>query len=183
MWLHQHYDDIVANYDYMIIDCHPDIGIATKNAIAVSDVVLSPVTPSKFSYDSITELETRMKELKKETVDVMSGNTLIRAKVFYIANMIKHNTGISKDFLKSIKEDKEVEWIAEIPEREIFNRSTYYQIPICEMEQIANTPLSEIPDDYKNNKDFMKMRNYFASQNPKNYKQIDDIFDTITKYV
>lgn len=183
MWLHQHYDDIVANYDYMIIDCHPDIGIATKNAIAVSDAVLSPVTPSKFSYDSITELETRMKELKKETVDVMSGNTLIRAKVYYIANMIKHNTGISKDFLKSIKEDKEVEWIAEIPEREIFNRSTYYQIPICEMEQIANTPLSEISDDYKNNKDFMKMRNYFASQNPKNYKQIDDIFDTITKYV
>lgn len=51
MWLHQHYDDIVVNYDYMIIDCHPDIGIATKNAIAVSDAVLSPVTPSKFSYD------------------------------------------------------------------------------------------------------------------------------------
>lgn len=184
-WLQQNFDDIVAQYDYMIIDCHPDISIATKNAICVSDVVLSPITPSKYSYDSITELETRMGELKKETINFATGESYVKAKIYYLANMVKHNTGISRDFLAKIKADQQDgrNWIAEIPERELFNRSTYWQIPICQMETIAKTSLEKLTDEQKNDKEFMAQRKYFANQKMEYYQEIDRIFDTITKYV
>lgn len=183
-WLQHHFDSVVDKYDYMIIDCHPDLGIATKNAIVVSDAVFSPVTPNKYSYDSISELETRMKALKREAINPVTEETLVKAKIYFLANMIRHNTGVSRDFLETIqKEKKEGEhWITQIPEREIFNRSTYYQIPVCEMERISKMSNSDLTSNQKNDEDFMKKRNYFARQKAANYKQIDQIFADITKY-
>ena len=46
---------------------------------------------------------------------------------------------ISRDFLKLVSKEKAEgkPWIAEIPKREIFNRSTYDSIPIVKMEELA----------------------------------------------
>lgn len=184
-WLQNHFDDVVDKYDYMIIDCHPDLNLATKNAICVSDVVLSPVIPNKYAYDAITELEIRMDELRKETIDFRTGETYVKAKTYYIANAIKMNTGIAHDFLDSIKDENQEngKWIAEIPHFELFNRSTYYSVPICKMEELANTPSSKLSEDEKNDSEFMTEYRYFNSQKKGNYQKIDKIFDTITKYV
>lgn len=184
-WLQQHYDNVVVKYDYMIIDCHPDLNLATKNAICISDVVLSPVIPNKYAYDAITELEIRLDELRKETIDFRTGETYVKAKTYYLANAIKMNTGIAHDFLNSIKEENEKsgKWIVEIPHLELFNRSTYYSVPICKMEKIANIPNSELTDEQRNNSEFLYEKRYFSSQKPETYKKIDDIFKTITQYV
>lgn len=178
-WLQQHFDDVVDKYDYMIIDCHPDIGIATTNAIVVSDAIISPVTPSKFSYDSITELETRLDEVRKDTVNFATGESFVKAKVFYVANMIKHNTGISRDFLESIHKEKEAgeNWIAEIPEKEIFNRSIYYQVSVSQMENLTKKSNDEIDTD------LVMVKKYASSQKPETFKEINQIFDLITQRV
>lgn len=178
-WLQQHFDDVVDHYDYMIIDCHPDIGIATTNAIVVSDAIISPVTPSKFSYDSITELETRLDEVRNDTINFATGESFVKAQVFYVANMIKHNTGISRDFLESIHKEKEAgeNWIAEIPEKEIFNRSIYYQVSVSQMENLIKKSADEIDDA------LTIVKKYASSQKPETYKEINNIFEAITKRV
>lgn len=177
-YLQDHFEDIVSHYDYMIIDCHPDIGIATINAIVVSDAIISPVTPSKFSYDSIIELETRLDEVKKETINFATGESFVKAKVFYVANMIKHNTGISREFLATIEKEKQngENWIAEIPEKEIFNRSIYYQVSVSRMEELAK---STDPID----QNLAAIKKYASSQRPETYFEINNIFETITKHV
>ena len=50
MWLVDNYDELnISQYDFIIIDTHNDFGTATKNAVAVSDVIFSPIIPLDFS--------------------------------------------------------------------------------------------------------------------------------------
>lgn len=138
-WLFEHLENVVNQYDYLIIDCHPDLAIAAKNAAVVSDCIFTPVTPTKFSYDSLTDLSVRIDSLREEAINPVTGESLVNAKIYYLANMIQSNTHISRDFLKLVSKEKAEgkPWIAEIPKREIFNRSTYDSIPIVKMEELA----------------------------------------------
>lgn len=138
-WLATHMKDIVDKFDYLIIDCHPDLSLITKNAAVISDCIFTPVTPTKFSYDSLTDLEIRIAALREEAINPITGETLVNAKIYYLANMIQSNTHISRDFMSMVKEEKSngKPWIVEIPKREIFNRSTYDNVPIVLMEKIA----------------------------------------------
>ncbi len=46
--------------DYILIDTHPDFSTITKNAIAISNYLLSPITPSEHGYNAKFDLETRL---------------------------------------------------------------------------------------------------------------------------
>ena len=66
MWLSDNYDSLnLGQYDYVIIDCHPDFSTATKNAIIVSHDILSPITPSEHGYNAKFNLQERINEFKK----------------------------------------------------------------------------------------------------------------------
>lgn len=58
----------LGQYDYIIIDCHPDFSTATRNAVIVSHAVISPVIPSEHGYHAKFNLKERMEELKAETL-------------------------------------------------------------------------------------------------------------------
>ena len=61
MWLSDNYDSLnLGQYDYVIIDCHPDFSTATKNAIIVSHDILSPITPSEHGYNAKFNLQERI---------------------------------------------------------------------------------------------------------------------------
>lgn len=45
---------IKGNYEYIFIDCPPDISLVTINALACSDFVILPIKASRFSIDGIT---------------------------------------------------------------------------------------------------------------------------------
>lgn len=45
-----------ADYDYIIIDCMPSLGMLTVNALCAADSVLLPVQPQFYSADGLTEL-------------------------------------------------------------------------------------------------------------------------------
>ena len=45
-----------SNYDYIIIDCPPNLGILTVNAICASNEVIIPVEPSRFSLEGLGRL-------------------------------------------------------------------------------------------------------------------------------
>lgn len=45
------------NYDYILIDCPPNLGILTVNAIRASRELIIPVEASRFSLEGLTQLE------------------------------------------------------------------------------------------------------------------------------
>ncbi len=51
-----HFDKIKDDYDYIIIDCPPALGIITTNALTASDSVIIPVQCEFFALEGITQL-------------------------------------------------------------------------------------------------------------------------------
>ena len=54
--LKKHCDSVKENYDYIIIDCPPSLGILTSNALAASDSVMIPVQCEFFALEGILQL-------------------------------------------------------------------------------------------------------------------------------
>jgi len=48
--------DFKSNYDYILIDCPPNLGILTINAMRASDEVIVPVEASRFSLEGLSQL-------------------------------------------------------------------------------------------------------------------------------
>lgn len=138
LWMANH-DEILQKYDYILIDCHPDLGIATKNAIVVSHAIFSPLLPNQYSYDSRENIEVRLDNLKKEAVDYNTGNSYVTAKLMFLLNCVKKRYTSSRELIESSKEDNAI--IATIPEKELFNKSTFIKdgadraVPLVEMEK------------------------------------------------
>jgi len=123
MWLEKNYDKIDGDqYEYVIIDCRPDFSIATRNAIAISHMLLSPIIPSQYSLDARDNLETRLRLYSEENVNFRTGESNIDADLYFVGNMIKHNTATSKSLLSELENDDRV--LGWIPHKELFNRAT-----------------------------------------------------------
>ena len=54
--LKYHVDKIKNDYDYILIDCPPALGIITTNALTASDSVIIPVQCEFFALEGITQL-------------------------------------------------------------------------------------------------------------------------------
>ena len=59
-------DLIRDNYDYIIVDCPPSLGLITTNALAASDSVIIPVQCEFFALEGITQLLNAIMLTKKK---------------------------------------------------------------------------------------------------------------------
>lgn len=50
------FDDFKCNYDYVLIDCPPNLGILTVNALRASNEIIVPVEASRFSLEGLSQL-------------------------------------------------------------------------------------------------------------------------------
>jgi len=64
-YLHNHLKKIESEYDYVLIDCPPNLGVLTINAIYTSDLLIIPTIYSKYSLDGIADLFETIKEVKE----------------------------------------------------------------------------------------------------------------------
>ena len=53
------------DYDFIIIDCMPSLGMLTINAMSAANSVLIPVQPQYYAADGLTELLKVVKGTKK----------------------------------------------------------------------------------------------------------------------
>jgi len=59
--------DIIDKYDFVLIDCPPDLGIITLNGIYISDYYLIPTIPNYLSTWGIPQIIDGINEFKDET--------------------------------------------------------------------------------------------------------------------
>lgn len=134
MWLQDNYENMsLERFDTIIIDCRPDFSIATRNAIAVSHAIISPIIPSDFGYQAKFNIGDRLEGFRKSAIDFRTRESYITAKLYFIANMVKHNTNSSRELLQALSEEENLLGI--VPAKELFNRSTLDKKSIAEMKE------------------------------------------------
>lgn len=132
MWLEDNYNKLNLDYyDYILIDTHPDFSTITKNAVVVSHSIFSPITPSEHSFSSRDNLLERFNEFKNEMIDFKTRESYVTANLYFIANMVKHNTKSSIEFKKVLHKIDDI--IAIFPHKELFNNSTLEKKSITDM--------------------------------------------------
>ena len=58
--------DIVEEYDYILIDCSPSLGLITVNALTAADSVIIPVQAEYFALEGITKLLNTIRIIKSK---------------------------------------------------------------------------------------------------------------------
>lgn len=138
MWFNDHYHSLnLERFDYIIIDCHPDFSTATRNALAVSHSIISPLTPSEHGYHAKYNIEQRLDVFRGEVIDYQTRKSYITAQLYFIANIISHNKNSSRELLEKLTGEERL--IGVIPDKELFNRSTLEKMSVSEMKENPKT--------------------------------------------
>ena len=163
MLLYRNYDSLdLEQYAYVLIDCRPDFSIATRNAITVSHLLISPIIPSKYSLTARVNIENRLRIYSEENIDYKTGESNIDAQLYYVGNMIKHNTRSSQDLVEDLKDDDRV--LGFVPHKELFNKST-----------LMSNEVGVQPSVY----DLIENDERLQRENKEFIKQLDQVFDRI----
>lgn len=78
----------VSDYDYVIIDCLPSLGILMINALTAADELLIPVQPQKFSLDGLEALAALTAQIRA-TVNTTLGRITILPTMIERTNVCK----------------------------------------------------------------------------------------------
>lgn len=57
---------IKQDYDYILIDCPPSLGVIIDNALFAADSVLIPVECEYFAYDALTQMVNKINQVQKQ---------------------------------------------------------------------------------------------------------------------
>ena len=63
--LREELSSILNRYDYIIIDCGPNLGLLTTNSLTAADEVIIPVEASYFSVKGLTKLSSIIEKVKR----------------------------------------------------------------------------------------------------------------------
>lgn len=89
-------DKIIRDFDYIIIDCLPSLGILLINALAAADGVIIPVQTQKFALDGLdmlSEIYNQVKETINPKIDIIG-----------VLATMSDNTNISKATYEKLSE-------------------------------------------------------------------------------
>ncbi|WMJ24287.1 ParA family protein [Paludicola sp. MB14-C6] len=89
--------DIKNNYDYIIIDCMPNVGNLTENAIVAADELIIPSEPQYFSTKGIQSLFDEIGKIKRRK----NPNLQIAG---ILPTRVDIRTNIAKEFLTALRE-------------------------------------------------------------------------------
>ena len=120
--LHDILNDVAANYDFCLIDCPPNLGLLTVNAIRAADSLIIPVEASRFSVDGVK----RLVEIVDLVRDRLNHPVSYRVLVNNFDSRLRHSFNI----LNKIKEtfgDK------------VFNTIVHINVKIKESQSEAQT--------------------------------------------
>lgn len=128
------------DYDYVLIDCNPSLGLLTINALSACDKVLIPLEASIFSFQGINNLIKVVNLVKKKlNKKIAIGGVLL--------TRVDSRTNISKDFEEQLKE---------IFKEKVFKTIIHQNVKIAEA-QVANKAVIEFAKESKGAKEYLAL--------------------------
>ena len=94
--LRQYVDQIKKDYDYVLLDCRPSLGMLVINALSASDYVLIPVQAEYFAAENMTELVGTVQSIKRQINP--------KLKIGGVFMTMANETNFCKDIVASVKE-------------------------------------------------------------------------------
>ncbi|PKM52499.1 MAG: chromosome partitioning protein ParA [Firmicutes bacterium HGW-Firmicutes-7] len=93
-------EEFKDNYDYVIIDCSPSLGMLTVNALSASDSVLIPVTPEFLSARGLKYLSNSIRLIKRK----LNPKLIVDGVLITMAN---ERTKLAKEMIEHINNGAE----------------------------------------------------------------------------
>ena len=94
--LKQYLDGVKSEYDYVLLDCRPSLGMLVINALSASDYVLIPVQADYLAAEDMTELIGTVQSIQRQINP--------KLKVGGVFLTMANETNFRKDIVKSVKE-------------------------------------------------------------------------------
>ncbi len=89
-------DDIKDNYDYILLDCRPSLGMLVINALTASDYVLIPVQADYLAAEDMTELVDTVYQVKRQLNP--------KLKIGGVFLTMANETNFRKDIVQNVNE-------------------------------------------------------------------------------
>lgn len=64
--LRTHLNNVINEYDYVILDCPPTLGVLAVNAIYCAHTIIIPTNYGRYSLDGMADLLTAIREIKED---------------------------------------------------------------------------------------------------------------------
>lgn len=78
--LRERLEPIAGDYDYIIIDTPPTLGVLLANALTAANSVLIPITPDRYSLQGLSQLRETLQTIRKYTNPTLTVSGLLVTK-------------------------------------------------------------------------------------------------------
>lgn len=95
--LRQYLDAVKSDYDYVLLDCRPSLGMLVINALSASDYVLIPVQADYLAAEDMTELIGTVQSIKRQINP--------KLKIGGVFLTMANETNFRRDIVKSVREN------------------------------------------------------------------------------
>lgn len=95
--LRQYVDSVKQDYDYVLLDCRPSLGMLVINALSASDYVLIPVQADYLAAEDMTELLGTVQSIKRQINP--------RLKVGGVFLTMANETNFRRDTVTAVREN------------------------------------------------------------------------------
>jgi chromosome partitioning protein len=125
------------NYDCVVLDCPPALGLLSVNALRAADQIVIPVEPSLYSLDGIERL--------RETIHVLAGQYDIQPTISVLANMFDIRTRIARNMLDMLESQLPIDLCAtRIRNSVCVREAACHGIPLTD-----HSPRAPVTGDYR----------------------------------
>ena len=93
--LRQYVNSVKNDYDYVLLDCRPALGMLVINALSASDYMLIPVQAEYFAAENMTELVGTVQSIKRQINP--------KLKIGGVFMTMANDTNFRKDIVASVK--------------------------------------------------------------------------------